>query len=418
MSNALAIAAVSAVLRDLLNNAMIDHGISTTVGSPITVTALPPDRIKTGDTEQPQLNIFLYHVASNAGWSNSELPSRDKQGNRTANAPLALDLYYLLSAYGKNDFDGEILLGYAMQMLHETPVLPRAAIRTALGGISPVSSNLLPIGPLSATDLADQVELIKITPQLMNTEEVWKLWTALQAPYRPTAAYRISVVLIQSSKPSKTALPVSSRKIVLLQFRQPFIDNITPPIVPPGAPITIAGINFSALQPKLDFGLGTMIDPATITDNSIVVTPPAGLLAGVNSVQIVQQVAFGTPADPHSGFESNVAPFVLAPQITTPLPISIQRGNTLTLALNPPVGRAQRASLVLAERSILIPARPATGPATTPSLDFPIPADFPTGDFTIRVQIDGAQSALEIDQNPSSPTFGQLTGNPKASVTP
>src|SRR3974390_1270590 len=147
-------------------------------------------------------------------------------------------------------------------MLHETPVRPRAAIRTALGGISPVSSNLLPIDPLAAADLADQVELIKITPQLMNTEEVWKLWTALQAPYRPTAAYRISAVLIQSSKPSKTALPVSSRKIVLLHFRQPFIDNVTPPIVPPGAQITISGSNFSALQPKLDFGLGTMIDPA------------------------------------------------------------------------------------------------------------------------------------------------------------
>ena len=226
------------------------------------------------------------------------------------------------------------------------------------------------------------------------------------------------MVLIQSSKPSKTALPVSSRKIVLLQFRQPFIDNVTPPIVPSGVPITISGSNLSALPPKLDFGLGTLIDPATITDNSIVATPPAGLLVGVNSVQVVQQVAFGTPADPHSGLESNVAPFVLAPQITTPLPISIQRGNTLTLALNPPIGRAQRASLVLAERTIPIPARPVTGPATTQNLDFPIPVDFPTGDFTVRIQIDGAQSALEIDQNPSSPTFGQLTGNPKASVTP
>ena len=123
----------------------------------------------------PQLNIFLYHVASNAGWGNTDLPSRDTQGNRMTNPPLALDLFYLLSAYGKSDFDGEILLGYAMQMLHETPVLPRAAIRTALGSAAPP-------GPLAASDLADQIEQIKITPQLMNIEEVWKLWTALQAP--------------------------------------------------------------------------------------------------------------------------------------------------------------------------------------------------------------------------------------------
>jgi len=410
MSNALAIAAVSAVLRSLLNNAMTDQAISTTVGSPVTVTALPPDRIKTGDTEVPQLNIFLYHVASNAGWSNTDLPSRDTQGNRMTNPPLALDLFYLLSAYGKSDFDGEILLGYAMQMLHETPVLPRAAIRTALGSAAPP-------GPLAASDLADQIEQIKITPQLMNIEEVWKLWTALQAPYRPTAAYRISTVLIQSSKPAKTALPVSSRNILLLQFRQPWIDSVTPPIVSPGASITITGRNLSGLPPKLNFGLGALVDPAVITDNSIVATPPAGLPAGVNSVQVVQQIAFGTQADPHNGFESNVAPFVLAPQITTPQPISIQRGNTLTLAVNPPVGRVQRASLVLAERSIPIPPRPVTGPATTATLDFPIPADFPAGSYTVRIQIDGAQSALEIDQNPGSSTFGQLTGNPKIAIT-
>jgi hypothetical protein len=418
MSNALAIAAVSAVLRDLLNNAMIDHAISTTVGSPVTVTALPPDRIKTGDTELPQLNIFLYHVASNTGWSNTELPSRDTQGNRITNSPLALDLYYLLSAYGKSDFDGEILLGYAMQMLHETPVLPRAAIRTALGGVPPVSSNLLPIGPLAASDLADQIEQIKISPQLMNIEEVWKLWTALQAPYRPTAAYRVSTVLIQSSKPAKTPLPVSSRNILLLQFRQPFIDSVTPLIVSPGASITISGRNLNALSPKLNFGLGALVDPSAITDNSIVATPPATLPAGVNSVQVVQQIALGTQGVAHNGFESNVAPFVLAPQITTPQPISVQRGNTLTLSINPPVGRVQRASLILAERSIPIQARPATGPDTTPTLDFPIPLDFPPGSYTVRIQIDGALSALEIDQNPGSSTFGQLTGNPKITVTP
>jgi Pvc16 N-terminal domain/IPT/TIG domain len=418
MSNALAIAAVSAVLRDLLNNAMIDHAISTTVGSPVTVTALPPDRIKTGDTELPQLNIFLYHVASNTGWSNTELPSRDTQGNRITNSPLALDLYYLLSAYGKSDFDGEILLGYAMQMLHETPVLPRAAIRTALGGVPPVSSNLLPIGPLAASDLADQIEQIKISPQLMNIEEVWKLWTALQAPYRPTAAYRVSTVLIQSSKPAKTPLPVSSRNILLLQFRQPFIDSVTPLIVSPGASITISGRNLNALSPKLNFGLGALVDPSAITDNSIVATPPATLPAGVNSVQVVQQIALGTQGVAHNGFESNVAPFVLAPQITTPQPISVQRGNTLTLSINPPGGRVQRASLILAERSIPIQARPATGPDTTPTLDFPIPPDFPPGSYTVRIQIDGALSALEIDQNPGSSTFGQLTGNPKITVTP
>jgi uncharacterized protein DUF4255/IPT/TIG domain-containing protein len=409
MSNSLAIAAVSAVLRDLLNQALIDQGVSATLGNPVTVTAQPPDRITVGETEQPQLNVFLYHIASNAGWSNSALPSRDRDGTRIANTPLALDLFYLLSAYGKNDFDCEILLGCAMQMLHETPVLPRDTIRTALGSNPPAS--------LAAADLADQIEQIKITPQLVSTEEVWRLWTALQAHYRPTAAYRISVVLIQSSKATKTALPVSQRNIITLPFRLPFIAEITPQIVVTGASITLSGQNLQAAHTKVNFGASALVDPSTISDSQIVATLPGVLSAGVNTVQVVQQVTFGTPADPHSGFESNVVPFMLAPQITTPPPLSVKVGTTLTLAVNPPVGRSQRASLVIGAQSITIPARPVTGPATTGTLNFPIPANFPTGAFPIRLQIDGAQSPLEVDQNPSSPTFGQLTGNPQISVT-
>jgi hypothetical protein len=414
MSNALAIAAVTAVLRDLLNNAVIDHDLSARMASPVNVTALPPDRIKVGDDEQPQLNVFLYYVTPNCGWSNVALPSRDPQGTRLTNPPLALDLYYLLTAYGKNDFEGEILLGYAMQMLHETPVLPRASIRTALGkgprpdGTEPVTSGILPIGPLSAADLADQVEQIKIAPQPMSTEEVSKLWTALQAHYRPTATYHISVVLIESSKPAKAPLPVTQRNLLALQFRQPFIDEVTPQMVLPGQAITIRGTNLKAERTKLNFGLAKLSEATPLSDAEIVATLPLGLLAGINSVQIVQELDFGTPADPHRGFESNVAPFLLAPQIATQLPISVQRGQTLTLELNPAVGRSQRATLLVGERSIAAEARTTDDPTTT--LSFAIPADFQTGDFIVRVQIDGAQSPVKIDK-------GQIVG-PKIKVTP
>jgi hypothetical protein len=417
MSNALAIAAVSAVLRSLLNNAVTDQAISTTVGSPVTVTALPPDRVTIGDNEQPQLNIFLYHISTNSGWSNSSLPSRDFQGNRVSNPPLAIDLYYLLSAYGKHDFDGEILLGCAMQALHETPVLLRDTIRSALASLPPASGGSPANGPLATADLAEQVELIKITPQLVSTEEVWRLWTALQAHYRPTAAYRISVVLIESNKITKAALPVSRRNIFTLPFRHPFIEQVTPQIVVTGAPITLTGQNFKAVETKIAFGSAPLVDPTSIIDNQAIATPPPGLLAGINTVQVVQPLAFGTPADPHPGFESNVAPFMLAPQITTPSPVTAKAGTTLTLGIAPPVGRAQNARLIIGGGSITIPARPANGPATTTTLDFPIPADFPAGDFPLRVQIDGAPSPLEVDQTPNSPTFGQLTGNPKITVT-
>src|SRR4029450_8270342 len=113
MSNALAIAAVTAVLKDLLNNGVIDHQLSGVVGE-VTVSALPPDRVLVeGQAETSRLNLFLYQVTPNAGWRNQALPSHDPSGIRVTNPPLALDLHYLITAYGANELHAEILLGYA-----------------------------------------------------------------------------------------------------------------------------------------------------------------------------------------------------------------------------------------------------------------------------------------------------------------
>ena len=208
MSSALAIAAVTAAIKDLLNDGLLNHDLSQ-IGS-FSVTATPPDRITTGQNEPNQLNLFLYQLTSNSGWRNVGMPSRDATGTLVGNSPLALDLHYLLTAYGSQDFNAEILLGYAMQLLHETPVLSRAQLRTVLGGVSPVDGSILPgpFGNLSALDLADQIELVKITPVFLNSEELSKMWTAMQARYRPTMAYMVSVVLIESRGGTRIAPPV------------------------------------------------------------------------------------------------------------------------------------------------------------------------------------------------------------------
>jgi Pvc16 N-terminal domain len=208
MSSALAVAAVTAALKDLLNNGLLDHDLSA-IGS-FVVTALPPDRVGTGQNEPNQLNLFLYQVTPNAGWSNVNLPTRGGDGNRLGTAPLALDLHYLLTAYGAKDLNAEVLLGYAMMLLHETPVLTREQLRIVLGGPALVDGTILPspFGSLSAADLADQVELVKISPVFLSTEDLSKLWTAMQARYRPTVAYTASVVLIEAGGGQAVAAPV------------------------------------------------------------------------------------------------------------------------------------------------------------------------------------------------------------------
>ena len=103
MSSALAIAAVTAVLKDLLQNGIIDRKLTVTVGTDVKVSALPPNRIPSDTNEVSQLNLFMYHATFNQGWRNVGLPSRDSNGDRLSNPPLALDLHYLLTAYGAED---------------------------------------------------------------------------------------------------------------------------------------------------------------------------------------------------------------------------------------------------------------------------------------------------------------------------
>lgn len=211
MSSPLALAAVTAILKDVLNDGLINNDLAQ-VGS-LLVTALPPDRIPVGETEENRLNLFLYQITPNQGWRNVGLPSQGPGGERLSNAPLALNLHYMLTAYGSSDLNAEILLGYAMEILSDMPMLPRAAIRRSLSPNNPVNVNLIPpdTDGRTAIDLADQLELVKITPNYPSADELSRLWTAMQARYRPTVVYQVSTVLIQHNRPVRSPLPVLQR---------------------------------------------------------------------------------------------------------------------------------------------------------------------------------------------------------------
>jgi hypothetical protein len=133
VSGPLAIAATTAVMRELLQSGMTALQLGAVLGGDVIVSVNAPERVvREPPNAVSQLNLFLYNVMRNTGWAGNCLPSRDPRGERLTNPVLALDLYYLLTAYGVADYDAEILLGGAMQVLHETPGLVHDTIRAAL----------------------------------------------------------------------------------------------------------------------------------------------------------------------------------------------------------------------------------------------------------------------------------------------
>jgi hypothetical protein len=416
MSSPLAIAAVTAALKDLLNDGLLNHQDLSPIGS-FSVTALPPDRVTTAAGEPNQLNLFLYQVTANSGWRNAGLPTRDANGATLGSAPLALDLHYLLTAYGSQDFNAEILLGYAMQLMHDTPVLTRDKLRIVLGGTSPVDGSILPspFGTLSAADLADQVELIKITPVFLSSEDLSKMWTAMQAKYRQSMAYMVSVVLIQSPGAGRVAPPVLKRgpedrgpvayaaPFPAIAYARPAASDLLPALRL-GDDVLVTGTNFTAdgtltavfenTKSKLvrQLAPSTVAAPARLTLHlpSIAENANAMFEWAVGFYNLSLRVT--RPDAPQ--WTSNSVPVALAPLITLS-PLTAPAGDiNVTITCTPRVRPEQEAqvSLIFGARQIT-PASIATpGDNTQPTtLVFHVPAVV-VGDYVARLRVEGIDS--------------------------
>ena len=438
MSSPLAVGAVSAVLRNLLDNGMIEAGAA--IGSTVKVTAVAPDTIDLETMAEPRLNLFLHLATPNPGWRNTGLPSRSADsGERLTNAPLALDLHYLLTAYGNVDFQAEILLGYAMHLLHERPILDRAAIRRALNP-SPLDVSMLPpaFQGLAASDLADQVELIKVTPSAMGGDEMSKLWAAIQTHYRPSAAYHVSVVLIEGTNPGRSPLPVLSRGLVDSITKRDRGVVVNPDLLPPlptlfeimpptrqtaarlGETLTIEGMRLAGSGHRVLLTHRLVATPFELIPSApnpagtqFSVTLPNDVLAqsALNPGQWALTLRF-TPTGEPNPRETNALPLLLAPApvIAADAPlglpaIGIVRGGTpsrvtVTLRVRPQVRLAQHATLMLG--TVEANPQPRTGDADPFVFEFP--GTITAGTHWLRLRVDGTDSLL-LDRSGLAPVY-------------
>jgi len=389
MSNYLAVATVTAALQRVLQSVI---GADVPGAKAATVR---PDASRHG-VPQVGVNIFIYEVAPYVVLRNVDLPTRSGNGQAVQRPAAALDLHYLLSFYGDDSvLEPQRVLGSVVRHLHSRPLLTQQMIRDTV--TDPAYSYL------ATSNLADAIEPVRFSPLSLSLEDLSKLWSIFfQTPYVLSTAYRASLVFIEEELTPVTPLPVRERQLLVVPFQQPFIENLDPQLLTSGATLTVAGQNLRGDVTKLKFG-AALATPATVAADKITVALPATLQPGVRTVQVIHDFDFGTSSEPHRGFESNVAPFILQPTITTAMPVTVAHGGTVTLDFAPPVGREQSIALLLNSDTnnyvIPLPTRPPTDPPTGTSFDFKIPASIAVGDYFVRVRVDGAESALEVDTN-------------------
>ncbi|UPZ32233.1 DUF4255 domain-containing protein [Streptomyces sp. LRE541] len=204
MSNALAIAHVTQALA-LLIEANLQPEIDMAVKvEPRKPSADPPP--------EPTITVFLYQVTPNTSQRGADLPTRASDGTLLKRAAAALDLHFLISAYGdETELVGQRLIGSVVRTLHEIPVLPLDIIE--LAGEKPY---------LAESDLAEAAQRVRFTPTVMDIDETSKLWGMLhQTPYTLSVVYQAALVLIEGRETPVAAKPVERSTVRVLPFGAP-----------------------------------------------------------------------------------------------------------------------------------------------------------------------------------------------------
>ncbi|MFF4525864.1 DUF4255 domain-containing protein [Streptomyces bluensis] len=212
MSNALAIAHVTQALAVLIESNLggpeLDLAVKMELGRPPTE---PPT--------EPTISVFCYQVTPNVSQRNNDLPTRAADGTLRKRPAAALDLHYLISAYGdETELVGQRLIGSVVRTLHEIPILPKDVIE--LAGEKPY---------LAGSDLAEAAQRVRFTPTVMDIDETSKLWGMLhQTPYALSVVYQAALVFIEGRETPVPAKPVERTDVRVLPFGAPGAP------VPPG----------------------------------------------------------------------------------------------------------------------------------------------------------------------------------------
>ncbi|HEX5736448.1 MAG TPA: DUF4255 domain-containing protein [Blastocatellia bacterium] len=182
---------VSKTLANLLLPAMDVLGLSVDV-QVHDLQVIPPNA--------SLLTLFLYEVVEDPSARNRPRRRAVDAGSITiSKPPMALLLRYLLTAWNADQGTNQNILGRALQVLYETPILSGPQLT----------------GELAKTDVA-----LKITLAQLSLEERARAWHAIQKPYRLSLVYEVRVVPLDVESVDHIA-PVSRRS---LGYETPGVD--------------------------------------------------------------------------------------------------------------------------------------------------------------------------------------------------
>ncbi|OEY66751.1 DUF4255 domain-containing protein [Marinobacter sp. X15-166B] len=400
MSTPAAMATVTATLQHLLANVVPGAAVTTQ----------PPSTARNGGNGE-QLNIFLYSTYYNTAFSNAPMPGETRHGEH-AYPPMPLVLRYLITAYGANDDDisGQQLMGQAMSLLHDHPLLGPTDI----------------VGIIPDSNLHQQIERIRITPDVLTLDDMSKLWASFQsAEYRLSTGYEVSVVLIESTRAGRAPLPVLTRG-----EQDQGVDVVPEPSA------LLSGVRYANQKPGAELGdIITLLGEQLSTEHTrvrllhprladpIEIQPQAGFNETEMDVQLPAladdaQLGFNWPAGFYTlnlvkqfpdtpAWLSNPLSMPLSPQIETLTPTTAPAGDVvLSIECLPQIKTDQPVALLFSDQivapdAVVTPADPTATSTLTFTVRNAVARATP---YVVRLRVDGVDS-IPVDFSAATPQF-------------
>ncbi len=152
------------------------------------------------------ITLYLFHSAVEKSMSNTPItPSRrvpvpaDPTRSPIGAQPLALELYYLLTAYSEKSYvDEQQAMTYALKWFHENPII-----------------RIIPNDP-------SRTYRISLEPQ--SPSELSQLWQSFTVPFRWSVVYKVTTVFIEPLDEHVLARAVAAFDLAVVLASQPFAN--------------------------------------------------------------------------------------------------------------------------------------------------------------------------------------------------
>lgn len=225
---------VSLTLKKLLQDRL------GTPAQPVQVTVDSPHK---DDLPEPRVNLYLYLIDQEGERRNTGdwlRVKNEQDGKATVVAePLALRLFYLLTAFAEDGLSEHRLLGEAMQTMLNNQIIDPADYQ----------------GGLATSDVrARSLQLVLLN---MDLEQINAIWGNNVALLRASVAYEVSVVMLEPGPPREVPTVLQDDKddpkLHIEVQVVPYLHSVVPDQAAPQTQIRLFGANLSSPDLRVVF---------------------------------------------------------------------------------------------------------------------------------------------------------------------